>query len=66
LRTVQHTGAYTDLRFHLFKAGVLIHDSFTELAEIDTCVCLMTEGRLQYVLSSTLFNMYKRRKMFFM
>jgi hypothetical protein len=56
--------AYTDLRFHLVKAAVLLNDSFNNRAEIEQFVFLMNEGRLQHVLSSTLCNMYKRRKMF--
>jgi hypothetical protein len=56
--------AYTDLRFHLVKAAVLLNDSFNEMTEIDKFVLLMNEGRLQHVLSSTLCNMYTRRKMF--
>jgi hypothetical protein len=57
--------AYTDVRFHICKAAVRIHDSFTEMSDINTFVFVMNEGRLQYVLSSTLFNMYKRRNMFY-
>jgi hypothetical protein len=56
--------ADTDLRFHPFKAAVHINDYFTAMAEIDQFIFLMNKGRLQYVLSSTLFNMYKRRRMF--
>jgi hypothetical protein len=57
--------AYTDLRFHLVKAAVLLNYSFNDMAEIEKFAFLMNEGRLQYVLSSTLCNMYKRRKMLF-
>jgi hypothetical protein len=30
--------SYTDLRFHLVKADVLLNDSFNEMADIDTCL----------------------------
>jgi hypothetical protein len=54
--------AYTDLRFYLFKAASTVNASFNMLDTTDKFIFLLKEAKLQNILASILFNMYKRRR----